>query len=205
MTRFGCQMLSEGVLMSPRAHAALETSFTWGPYQVKNELAAFAQWCDDHVIQHVIEIGMHHGGTTALFLALGCTVVGVDLPDGPYGGLQLGACVARNDKLTAAYPKTFIGLLGDSHDPLMQEAVGQLMPKADLVFIDGDHAAYGVSRDYEHYKPLVRKGGYMAFHDITPAKEGYGVPAFWASLDGSKTTIRHEAAEWGGIGIVQVT
>ena len=197
-------MLSEGVLMSTKAHAALEASFAWAPFQVKNELAAFAQWIEDHAITRVIEVGMHHGGTTALFLALGCDVLGIDLPNGPYGGLSLKDCVERNERLQAAYPGKFTGILGDSQRRNIVYSVSQLKPEVDLVFLDADHSFEGVSKDYEAYSPRVKQGGWVALHDITPAKDGYGVPLFWQSLEGSKTTIQHEDAEWGGIGIVQV-
>ena len=38
----------------------------------------------------------------------------------------------------------------------------------DLLFIDGDHTYVGVKMDFEMYRPLVRKGGIIAFHDIVP-------------------------------------
>jgi predicted O-methyltransferase YrrM len=37
----------------------------------------------------------------------------------------------------------------------------------DFLFIDGDHTYKGVKEDFEMYSPLVRKGGVIAFHDIT--------------------------------------
>jgi len=35
----------------------------------------------------------------------------------------------------------------------------------DIIFIDGDHSYEGVSRDYNHWKYAVKKGGHMVFHD----------------------------------------
>ncbi|RPH56645.1 MAG: class I SAM-dependent methyltransferase, partial [Acidobacteria bacterium] len=62
----------------------------------------------------------------------------------------------------------------------------------DVLFIDGDHSYEGVRRDFEMYRPLVREGGLIVFHDIVPdfgqrygastrASTG-GVPQFWAEL-----------------------
>jgi MMP 1-O-methyltransferase len=38
-------------------------------------------------------------------------------------------------------------------------------PVFDFVFVDGDHSKEGLTRDIEAWKPLVKKGGMMAFHD----------------------------------------
>ena len=40
----------------------------------------------------------------------------------------------------------------------------------DLLFIDADHSYEGVSRDYKNWAPLVKSGGFIAFHDYH--KEG---------------------------------
>jgi len=37
----------------------------------------------------------------------------------------------------------------------------------DLLFIDGDHSAEGVKRDYDLYAPKVKPGGTILFHDAT--------------------------------------
>ncbi|WP_375782907.1 class I SAM-dependent methyltransferase [Bradyrhizobium sp. Pha-3] len=39
------------------------------------------------------------------------------------------------------------------------------LPAADAVFIDGDHSARGVRRDYALAKAKVRPGGIIIFHD----------------------------------------
>lgn len=36
----------------------------------------------------------------------------------------------------------------------------------DFLFIDGNHDYDSVFRDYEQWSPLVKKGGYIAFHDV---------------------------------------
>lgn len=37
--------------------------------------------------------------------------------------------------------------------------------KLDLLFVDDDHTENTVKRDIIKYKPLIKKGGYMIFHD----------------------------------------
>lgn len=67
----------------------------------------------------------------------------------------------------------------DSHDPATVEAVRDALDgPLDLLFLDGDHSAAGLARDFALYEPLVRSGGSIVFHDID-ASSGHGVPAFW--------------------------
>jgi MMP 1-O-methyltransferase len=46
----------------------------------------------------------------------------------------------------------------------------------DFLFIDGDHTIGGCRYDYETYAPVVKPGGWLAFHDYRP-EHGYG-PGF---------------------------
>lgn len=46
----------------------------------------------------------------------------------------------------------------------------------DMVFVDADHTKKGVSLDYNAWFPIVKSGGYFAFHDI---KEGFQVFEFY--------------------------
>jgi predicted O-methyltransferase YrrM len=43
----------------------------------------------------------------------------------------------------------------------------------DFVFIDGDHSYEGARADYEHWRPFIRPGGHLLFHDAVPQR-GYG-------------------------------
>ena len=38
-------------------------------------------------------------------------------------------------------------------------------PAVDLVFVDGDHSPQGCREDWEVWRPRVRPGGAVAFHD----------------------------------------
>lgn len=68
----------------------------------------------------------------------------------------------------------------------------------DLLFIDGDHSYDGAMADFEAYRPLVRPGGWVAFHDIVPQERdangapinGFGVDVdkVWAELSAGKET-----------------
>lgn len=77
----------------------------------------------------------------------------------------------------------------------------------DLLFIDGDHSYDGISKDFEMYSPLVKKGGIIAFHDIVkhPLETGCEVNKFWNEIKKKYKFIeivkdRHQKG--GGIGIL---
>jgi predicted O-methyltransferase YrrM len=45
-------------------------------------------------------------------------------------------------------------------------AVTQFSGDIDFLFIDGNHDYNAVLKDYEQWSPLIKKGGYIAFHDV---------------------------------------
>ena len=44
--------------------------------------------------------------------------------------------------------------------------------KISLLHIDADHSYKGVCRDIKLWRPFVKKGGYMLFHDYTASEFG---------------------------------
>jgi predicted O-methyltransferase YrrM len=55
--------------------------------------------------------------------------------------------------------------------------------KLDALFIDGDHLVESVKQDFELYKGLVRKGGFVLFHDVCIIDNECEVPYMWYDLD----------------------
>ena len=56
----------------------------------------------------------------------------------------------------------------------------------DYVYLDGDHSYQGVKRDFSRFWPKLRRGGYLAMHDIYVTKQGgfsYGVIKLWRELN----------------------
>jgi hypothetical protein len=81
----------------------------------------------------------------------------------------------------------------------------------DFLFIDGDHTYAGVKHDYNHYAPLVRAGGVIAFHDILrlESKPQLEVWRFWQELRAEQGNETLEFVDWGatdamGIGVLVV-
>lgn len=99
--------------------------------------------------------------------------------------------------------------------------VATLSGPIDLLFIDDGHYYETICKEFELWKPHVRPGGWIVFHDVNE-KANIGphgtqpdcvhVPRFWKELQGNKQEIiadeRH--SQWkgilphGGLGILRV-
>ncbi len=156
--------------------------------QVRGELVALAETLAQLRPDRALEIGTFRGGTLLLLTRLAsphATVVSVDLPGGKFGGgysthrRRLYRHFARRDQRLHL-------LQGDSHSKEMFEQVKVVFENKplDYLFIDGDHNYEGVKSDFETYRPMVREGGLIAFHDIVEgqAEAVGGVPRFWGEI-----------------------
>lgn len=78
----------------------------------------------------------------------------------------------------------------------------------DFAFIDGSHAYDDVRQDWANVRKLMRKGGVVAFHDITDsAIDGMvGVPRLWREIKANKKIKTDEKIalpdQFCGIGVV---
>lgn len=64
---------------------------------------------------------------------------------------------------TAPYSEFIVPVRGRSIDVLDQ--VRGLTRHLDLLFIDGDHSYAGVKSDWEAYRPVLKAGSIIVFHD----------------------------------------
>ena len=165
------------------------------------ELAALLQALEEFAPKVIIEIGSDAGGTLWAWSRLPGPprVFGVDLPGGPYS--------------SAPFPEAHGAelIIGNSHHrgtrAQLQAAMGGEDARADMLFIDADHTYQGVSIDYHAYRPLVRAGGIIVFHDIAvhPHMPDVGVHRLWAEISErwpSTEIIRNPEDTWAGIGIL---
>lgn len=83
------------------------------------------------------------------------------------------------DRFLARVPGDHNLIFGDSRQDETLGRSRQLAP-FDLLFIDGDHGYREVASDYLRYKPLVKSGGIVAFHDAVC--NDYEVSAFLNDL-----------------------
>jgi predicted O-methyltransferase YrrM len=173
------------------------------PIQVRTEIVALLALLRAEHPRRVLEIGTANGGTLYLLAwasAADAQILSLDirhfdpLQRRIFESFGRGAQRVRIEQ-------------GDSHLESTRDAVRESFGgnRLDFLFIDGDHSASSVRRDYELYAPLVRPGGLIAFHDIVDGPDELvgGVPAFWrevrAQLDDPRELV--ESWEQGGFGI----
>lgn len=60
-------------------------------------------------------------------------------------------------------------LKGYSH-----EFIHSINHKIDFLFIDGDHSIEGCKFDYLNYYPMLKEGGFLAFHDYDSSRKDLG-------------------------------
>jgi predicted O-methyltransferase YrrM len=206
--RFAARRLEQQLQQAETLSAQMNVvyAFTYrglslGPSQIASELMGFLETVQSACPRAIVEIGTGLGGTTVLLTraaADDAVVVSVDLPRGQ-GRERLVAAAARP-------PQSVHCLRADSHAQATRNKVEALLRgrQVDLLFIDGDHSAEGVRVDLALYSPLLRPGGWIAFHDIVPGPYEFvgGVPELWAELKEEHET-REFVADWaqGGLGI----
>lgn len=190
------------------------------PYRMEQhpeEIRSFAGYLISDVRPvHVLEIGVRHGGTAALWTQV-CglqqgQVIGIDW----YGADSLGK-LGTNDIAESMEQRynNYHFICGDSHDRSTKDKLLYFMGvlgigSFDLIFIDGDHSYDGVKEDFETYRDLLSVGrGVIAFHDIVETdlvkQFGHGVWKFWrelATITDQGNVVREFsiASDWGGIG-----
>jgi predicted O-methyltransferase YrrM len=163
------------------------------PGQVRWEFTQLLEAVQKLKPQRVLEIGTANGGSLLPITRLSAQdahVISVDLHHGEFGGgypawrIPLYKAFARDTQRLDL-------LRGDSHDPRTLDRVRDLLAgrQLDLLFIDGDHTFDGVKQDFEHYGPLVRPGGIIAFHDINPPNE-------LAPADGTRCLVGEVPRYW---------
>jgi predicted O-methyltransferase YrrM len=145
--------------------------------------------------QVVLEIGTDRGGTLFLWTR-------VASPDALLVTVDIRKMVGRLGRFSpfALVRKSFererqrIELVDDV-DSQCDETVARIRRlldgrPVDFLFLDGDHRYEAVRRDFELYVPLVREGGIVALHDISPrtTRDTEGTAAFWADLKQREAT-----------------
>jgi predicted O-methyltransferase YrrM len=143
----------------------------------------------------VLEIGTDRGGTLFLWTR-------VASPDALLVTVDIRKMVGRLGRLSpfALVRKSFererqrIELVDDV-DSQSEETVARIRRflggrPVDFLFLDGDHCYESVRRDFELYVPLVREGGIVALHDVSPrtTHDTEGTAAFWSDLKQREAT-----------------
>jgi predicted O-methyltransferase YrrM len=172
------------------------------PIQVRAEIVSLLTLLRAEQPRRVLEIGTANGGTLYLLAwasAADARILSLDIKLFEPLHRRVFEKVGRRSQRVRV-------MRGDSHLDDTRDAVREYFGgQLDFLFIDGDHSAPSVLRDFELYAPLVRSGGLIAFHDIVDGPEDLvgGVPAFWrevrSELDSPSEFV--ESWEQGGFGI----
>ena len=124
--------------------------------------------------RNYLEIGVLHGGTMALMMQgqYGERFVGIDTFDyygsdiDPGSGVRVDLETAReNVRLLNSFGYSFKLVRGNSHDPAICAHIRSNLEFVDILLLDGDHSASGVTKDFQMYSGLVRPGGFLAIDD----------------------------------------
>lgn len=172
------------------------------PIQVRSEIEALLALVHEHDALRILEIGTANGGTLYLLTwasAPNARVLSLDIRDFDTVHRSLFQSFGHAGKKVVL-------MQADSHLETTRDAVAHFFGgPIDVLFIDGDHSAESVRRDYELYAPLVRSGGLIAFHDVVdgPTELVGGVPEFWREVRSELADPAELVESWtqGGFGI----
>lgn len=164
-----------------------------------------------------IEIGSLYGWTLQHFIHYaeeGSTAIAIDLPVRTFVGPYDRRVEKQEYNYKNVWPKwakekkcKLYLIPQQSQDTTTLQNVKKILNDEliDFLFIDGNHMYQFVKQDFEMYKPLVRKGGIVAFHDIGKNEEG-GVCHFWEELKKqySHKEFLRDSKQEKGIGVLFV-
>jgi predicted O-methyltransferase YrrM len=158
----------------------------------------------DYKPKVVVELGTHMG--------LSALSMGIALRDLGEGGMLFAVDTWQGDEQAGFYGddvyqqflarRSHLGL-DRAIVPLrmtFDEARDQMPPSIDLLHIDGLHTRQAINHDFDTYRPLVRPGGLILFHDV---RTGFpDMRAFWRRLS---TKYEHYCVPYShGLGVIRV-
>lgn len=139
----------------------------------------------------ICDIGSLEGGTLRVFAhyaAPEARILSIDIGNSPMRMATFPHLIRSGQELTVIDKSSY------SMDTIAYVKEWLNGDKIDFLFIDGDHAYDGVSKDYALYSPLVSDNGLIGIHDIVEdykarygeETENYagGVPALWKEIKG---------------------
>jgi cephalosporin hydroxylase len=179
--------------------------------QYPNEFTKFCEFYYSLNCKNVLEVGSYLGGTFYVLCKL-------SHPDGlkisidyPFYGNQAKEIA---DKKVYSKMKSFAEnvhiITADSHLEETKNVLSDILKeeKLDFLFIDGDHSYEGVKQDFKMYSPFVKKGGYVAFHDVNDTKLhrelGCYVHQFWEELPNKNKIEFNSKSKLMGIGVIKI-
>jgi predicted O-methyltransferase YrrM len=180
------------------------------PGQTPEEITEFIELLKNRKPKKIMEIGTSRGGT--LFLLTRAAAPDAKIISVSYQVEKIYVmCEKQWAKLIKVFPREKQDLHivnGNSHNKATFLEAKKLLKndKLDVLFIDADHTYSGVKTDYTMYSSLVKKGGIIAFHDISgsPQNNVNSVSDYWR-ITKKRYSNAKEFAIPGGLGIGMIT
>jgi len=157
--------------------------------------------------ERTVELGSWRGAN-AMLLSMVTSKVTVSLDIEDYGGREEMCRMARDQG-----HMLWFYLESCRDKKTIKHVMEVLGGPIDLLFIDNGHRIEEVTEDYKLWAPKVRKGGWIAFHDINPDANQIApgvhpsicqAHVFWPKVKGKKEEIIFRGTPPGpGIGIVR--
>lgn len=190
-------MLSEKTALN----LVLKSFETLGMIQSGYEARDFAMFLSDKKIHSILEIGTGSGGMMYLMNKVCKPDICITL-DMPWDKRDPKLPDNWGDRF-AEYLPNVIQIFGDIHsEETRLKVIDALTIKSEkrwggdpldgnltvcqdhqrevgLLFIDADHSYSGTKKHWEMYFPLVKEGGYVAFHDV---RNGWGCGELYDEL-----------------------
>ncbi len=187
----------------------VDGAFAFGTIQNYKEIYQAVDFIINQNISSFLEIGTNQGGT---FYAWTCASnpgvrISVDLPHGEFGTNNFDE--KKRNSILSGYPGECYFISGSSQDKSNLMKVEEYLAgrTLDFLFIDGDHTEKGVTKDFLMYKHLVKKDGWIGFHDIKDSQFHHShncfVDKLWKKLSGDKLEYIDNSNGFGGIGFIQ--
>ncbi len=187
----------------------VDGAFAFGTIQNYKEIYQAVDFIVNQNISSFLEIGTNQGGT---FYAWTCAAnpgvrISVDLPHGEFGTNNFDE--KKRNSILSGYPGECYFISGSSQDKSNLMKVEEYLAgrTLDFLFIDGDHTEEGVTKDFLMYKHLVKKDGWIGFHDIKDSQFHHShncfVDKLWKKLSGDKLEYIDNSNGFGGIGFIQ--
>ncbi len=187
----------------------VDGAFAFGTIQNYKEIYQAVDFIINQNIASFLEIGTNQGGTVYAWTCASNPGVriSVDLPHGEFGTNNFDE--KKRNSILSGYPGECYFISGSSQDKSNLMKVEEYLAgrTLDFLFIDGDHTEKGVTKDFLMYKHLVKKDGWIGFHDIKDSQFHHShncfVDKLWKKLSGDKLEYIDNSNGFGGIGFIQ--
>jgi cephalosporin hydroxylase len=152
--------------------------------------------------KNILEIGVERGGTSFIWNLLSDIGIRIGINYKDFVANEHRDKVFKHMKISNIQFMEENSQSKDTFIKIKNKLDSELI---DLLFIDADHSYLGVKKDFELYRTLVRKGGWIVFHDIVESEfnkqTNCEVYKLWAELLDDKKEECIIEKEKFGIGI----